>query len=94
MRYTECMTIQIAVRIPEEQLESLDAAIARGSFQNRTVAIRAALDALLREERERGIDEAYRRGYAAHPQEEWIGAAGLALFAAFVEAEERGEDPR
>ena len=87
------MTIQIPVRIPDEDLAELDAAIARGSFPNRSAALRAGLDLLLREERERAIDEAYRRGYGAHPQEDWIGEAGLSLFAALVKAEESGADP-
>jgi Arc/MetJ-type ribon-helix-helix transcriptional regulator len=87
------MTIQIPVRIPDEDLAELDAAIARGSFPNRSAALRAALDLLLREERERAIDDAYRRGYGAHPQEDWIGEAGLALFEALVTAEESGAEP-
>ena len=86
------MTIQIPVRIPDEDLAELDAAIARGSFPNRSAALRAALDLLLREERERAIDDAYRRGYGAHPQEEWIGDDGLALFEALVKAEESGAE--
>jgi len=48
---------------------------------------------LLREERDREIAEAYRRGYEKHPQEDWIGENGLALFAAWVEAEERDQEP-
>jgi hypothetical protein len=42
---------------------------------------------VLREEREREIDEAYRRGYGEHPQEDWVGEAGLAGLAAFDRAE-------
>ena len=87
------MTVQIPIRIPDDDLAELDAAIARGSFPNRSAALRAGLDLLLREERERAIDEAYRRGYGAHPQEDWFGEAGLALFDAFVEAEESGAAP-
>jgi Arc/MetJ-type ribon-helix-helix transcriptional regulator len=87
------MTIQIPVRIAEEDLSELDAAIARGHYANRSAALRAALKLLLRDERERQIVEAYRRGYGEHPQEEWIGRVGLAAFAAFVEAEEKDADP-
>jgi Arc/MetJ-type ribon-helix-helix transcriptional regulator len=87
------MTIQIPVRIAEEDLSELDAAIARGHYANRSAALRAALALLLREEREREIVEAYRRGYGEHPQEEWIGEAGLAAFAALVEAEEKDFEP-
>ena len=87
------MTIQIPIRIAEEDLSELDEAIARGTFKNRSAALRTALKLLLREEREREIVEAYRRGYGEHPQEEWIGEVGLAAFAALVEAEEKGSDP-
>jgi Arc/MetJ-type ribon-helix-helix transcriptional regulator len=87
------MTIQIPLRIPDEDLAELDAAIARGSFPNRSAALRAGLELLLREERERAIDDAYRRGYGEHPQEDWIGEDGLALFEALVEAEEAEAAP-
>ncbi len=87
------MTVQIPIRIPDDDLAELDAAIARGSFRNRSAALRAGLDLLLREERERAIDDAYRRGYGKHPQEDRVGKDGLALFAAMVNAEESGADP-
>ena len=87
------MSQQIAIRIPGDDLAALDEAIARGTFPNRAAAVREALSRLLRSERERAIDEAYRRGYGAEPQEEWVGEVGLAAFAALVEAEERGEEP-
>lgn len=92
-RYTQCMTVQLAIRIPADQATRLDEAIARGSFPNRTAAIRAAVELLLDEERASTIDEAYRRGYGRHPQEEWVGRMGLAAFAAYVDAEERRGDP-
>jgi Arc/MetJ-type ribon-helix-helix transcriptional regulator len=68
-------------------LAALDAAVASGRFANRSEALRAGLELILREERERKIDEAYARGYAQHPQEEWIGELGLAGLAAFDKAE-------
>ena len=87
------MSIQIAIRIPRDDLEALDDAIARGSFTSRAAAVRAALEALLRDERRRRIEEADQRGYGDAPQGEWVGKVGLAAFAALVEAEERDEDP-
>ena len=47
----------------------------------------AGLENILRETREREIEEAYRQGYGKHPQEEWVGEAGLAALAAFDYAE-------
>lgn len=87
------MTIQIPIRISEEDLSELDTAIGRGSYPNRSAALRAALKLLLRAERERHIEEAYRRGYGEQPQEEWIGELGLAAFAELVRAEEESQQP-
>ncbi len=87
------MTMQIPVRISERDVAELDAAVKRGRFATRSDAVRAGIELLLREEREREIDDAYRRGYGEHPQEEWVGEAGLAAFAAFVSAEEAGKEP-
>ncbi len=71
------MSIQIAVRLSEVDVSALDEAISKGRFRNRASALRQGLELLLREEREREIEEAYRRGYGEQPQEEWIGEAGL-----------------
>jgi len=65
----------------------LDAAVERGRFANRSEALRAGLARVLRDERERQIGDAYRRGYGAHPQEEWVGDVGLAGLTAFDRAE-------
>jgi len=87
------MSVQIAVRLSDRDLVALDSAIGQGRFPSRAAALREGLDRLLRTERDREIDEAYRRGYGARPQEEWVGEAGLAAFAAFVEAEEATREP-
>jgi Arc/MetJ-type ribon-helix-helix transcriptional regulator len=81
------MTIQVPVRLTDADLSALDAAVASGRFANRSEALRAGLELILREEREREIDEAYARGYARHPQEEWAAELGLAGLTAFHEAE-------
>ncbi len=72
-------------------LAELDKAVAGGSFASRSDALRAGLRAVLRELREREIEESYRRGYGKYPQEEWIGEVGLAAFEAWHRAE--GGDP-
>jgi Arc/MetJ-type ribon-helix-helix transcriptional regulator len=81
------MTIQVRVRLPDSDVAALDAAIARGQFANRSDALRAGLDRVLYEERQREIDETYVAGYAKHPQEEWVGELGLAGLAAFDRAD-------
>jgi Arc/MetJ-type ribon-helix-helix transcriptional regulator len=75
------------VRLTEDEVAALDAAVASGRFPNRSAALRAGLERLMRDERERAIDEAYVRGYAKNPQEEWVGEVGLAGLAAFHAAE-------
>jgi Arc/MetJ-type ribon-helix-helix transcriptional regulator len=75
------------VRLTKSDLAALDAAVASGRFASRSEALRAGLELILREEREREIDEAYARGYGRHPQEEWIGEVGLAGLAALHHAE-------
>jgi Arc/MetJ-type ribon-helix-helix transcriptional regulator len=62
----------------ESDLAVLDELIKEGRFANRSEALRAGLARLLGDERERAIEAAYRKGYAEHPQEEWIGHVGLA----------------
>jgi len=85
------MSIQIAVRLADEDLRRLDAAVARGAFPSRAAAVRVGLARLLREEREREIEQAYRRAYAGQqPDEEdrLIGEVGLKLGARLLAAEE------
>lgn len=70
------MTTQIAVRIPSEMLAKLDEVVGRGRVANRTEAVRAAIEAWLREEEEQVIAEEYRRAYAEHPQDPaFVGSA-------------------
>jgi len=81
------MTIQVPVRLTEEDVAALDAIVAGGRFGSRSDALRAGLARVLHEEREREIDEAYSRGYGKKPQEDWVGAVGFAGLAAFDHAE-------
>lgn len=87
------MTVQIPVRIPERDAKMLDEAVARGRFASRSEALREGLALLLREEREREIEEAYRRAYEKYPQEDWIGEVGLWALNQIVAAEEAGREP-
>jgi Arc/MetJ-type ribon-helix-helix transcriptional regulator len=81
------MTNQVPVRLTDSDLAALDEVISSGRFANRSDVLRAGLELILREEREREIDAAYARGYGRHPQEEWVGELGLAGLAAFHKAE-------
>jgi Arc/MetJ-type ribon-helix-helix transcriptional regulator len=83
------MSAQIAVRIPERYLAALDEAVRAGRFASRAAAVREALDRLLASEREREIAEEYRRAYARHPEEDWVGRVGEALMAESIEEAER-----
>jgi Arc/MetJ-type ribon-helix-helix transcriptional regulator len=81
------MTIQVPVRLTEEDVAALDAAIARGAYRNRSEALRAGLERVLADEHERELAEEYARGYGEHPQEDWIPELGLAGLAAFDRSE-------
>ena len=87
------MSVQIAVRLAEEDLRRLDTVIARGAFASRAAAMRYGLEQLLREEREHEITEAYRRAYAdqePNPEERLVGEAGLRLGSKLLGAEGPG----
>jgi Arc/MetJ-type ribon-helix-helix transcriptional regulator len=83
------MSAQIAIRIPERDLAALDEAVRAGRFASRAAAVREALDRLLASEREREIAEEYRRAYAQHPEEDWVGRVGEALMAESIEEADR-----
>lgn len=87
------MSVQITVRLSDEDVRELDRTISSGRFPNRASAIRQGLERLLSEERGREIEEADRRGYGDHPQEEWVAEIGLAALSAFVSAEEESQEP-
>jgi Arc/MetJ-type ribon-helix-helix transcriptional regulator len=61
----------------DRDVAALDELVAGGRFTSRSDALRAALARLLDDERERAIEDAYRRGYGDQPQEEWVGQIGL-----------------
>jgi Arc/MetJ-type ribon-helix-helix transcriptional regulator len=82
VRYADCMTIQIAVRLPDQLVLGLDRMVERGRFPNRTDAIRAAVERLVVEDREAELDEAIVAGYRAMPDEEndpWVEASLRAM---------------
>jgi Arc/MetJ-type ribon-helix-helix transcriptional regulator len=80
---------QIAIRLPDDQLAAIDAAVRDGRFESRAAAVRAAIDRLLDDERNRKIAEQYRRGYGEQPQEDWVGEMGLAVGSELVRRERK-----
>ena len=71
LRFNPCIPIwyarrmsQIAVRLSEEELRLLDAAVAEGAFRSRAEAVRAAIKLLEGELREARVADSYRAAYA------------------------------
>jgi metal-responsive CopG/Arc/MetJ family transcriptional regulator len=62
------MTTQVAIRMNDQQLGDLDWIVVRCDFENRAEALRAALAAFVKREREREIDEQMIASYTAMPQ--------------------------
>jgi Arc/MetJ-type ribon-helix-helix transcriptional regulator len=73
------MSQQIAVRVEDEDLAALDAAVAAGRYPSRAAAVRAGIGELVREQRDREIAEEYRRAYSEHPQEPWFAEASAQI---------------
>lgn len=57
------------VRIPDEDLAHIDAAVERGEHPSRSAAILAAIRRSARADRERWLAERYQRAYAALPEQ-------------------------
>ena len=70
------MTVQIALRIPDELNHELQRLVDEGRSLNRTEAIRAAITAYVASERRRAVDEAIVEGYRRIPptehEEAWV----------------------
>jgi Arc/MetJ-type ribon-helix-helix transcriptional regulator len=80
--YANCMTIQIAIRLPDEMVTGIDRLVEDGRFANRTEAVRIAVERLLADARQTDLDRAIVAGYRALPDgpaEPWVEAAARAL---------------
>ncbi len=62
------MPTQLAIRLPDETLKGLDWLVVRCQFSNRTDAMRSAIEAMIKLERSRQIDEQYIAAYTKFPQ--------------------------
>jgi Arc/MetJ-type ribon-helix-helix transcriptional regulator len=80
------MSEQIAVRIPDILAESLEDLVTRGRFETKAEAVRAALEALVDEERRRRVGELIADGYRRIPQDDDdVDAARLAAIRSIEE---------
>jgi len=62
------MSTQLAIRLPDDLLAELDWLVVRCEYSNRTEAMRTAIEAMIRAERSREIDEQYAAAYSRLPQ--------------------------
>jgi Arc/MetJ-type ribon-helix-helix transcriptional regulator len=82
--YADRMTIQIAVRIPHQLLAEVDRLVSAGDYDSRTDVVKAALERLMAEARERDLDAAIVAGYQRVPDAEadpWVDASTRAVVA-------------
>jgi len=70
-RIASRMTVQVPVRLKSEDVAAPDELVASGRFATRSDVLPAGLERVLAEQTDREIDESYRRGYGAKPQNEW-----------------------
>lgn len=70
MRYHLGMAFgtQVAARLPDDDIEGIDALVAEGVFESRAEAIRVAVERLLEAERQRRIGDAIVDGYRRIPE--------------------------
>ncbi len=61
---------QIAVTLPDGLLAAVDELVAEGSYASRSGAVRAGLEALVRQSHREQIDEAFVEGFRRHPEGE------------------------
>jgi len=65
--YTWRMTIQIAVKVPDEVMRRVDELVAKGEYESRSEAVRAGLSLVTSAARRREIDRAFAYGFARVP---------------------------
>ncbi len=64
------MTTQIAVKLPDDIVVSIDRLIANGIYPNRSAAIRAGLKMVTEQARTQTIDAAFAQGFKHNPETE------------------------
>lgn len=90
-RYHSGVTKQIALRLPDELVDRLDAVVAADpSLPTRSAALHRAVAALVADRERAAVDEAIVDGYRRHPPgatDTWGDVEETALAAALVNAE-------
>ena len=67
-RYAIGMTIQIAVKLPDQVVAAIDELVAGGRFDSRSAAVRAGLDVIIHQARADQIDRAFAEGFRRYPE--------------------------
>lgn len=80
-RYALGMTIQIAVKLPDELVHEIDRLVDSGTFNNRSQAVRSGLEAMVAGRRRQEIDRQYRDAMFRLPEtdDELLEATRLAV---------------
>jgi Arc/MetJ-type ribon-helix-helix transcriptional regulator len=75
------MTVQIAVKLPDKLARDLDRLVKRGTFENRSQAMRAGLETIIAAREREQLRARYRDAIAQHPEtaEELAEASRLAV---------------
>lgn len=61
------MTVQIAVKLPDDLLNELDNLVRAGAFASRSQAVRAGVEAVISGQHRRLLAEKFREGFAKLP---------------------------
>jgi Arc/MetJ-type ribon-helix-helix transcriptional regulator len=61
------MTVQIAVKLPDELVAAVDRLVDDSRFASRSEVVRAGLHRIVADDAARTIDQAFADGVAAHP---------------------------
>lgn len=64
------MSIQIAIRIPDDLAAKLETLVSSGRFGTKADAVRSALEALVEAERRAGVGRQIVEGYQRIPQDD------------------------
>lgn len=61
-RYAPCMTVQVAIRLPDALVQEVDRLVQDGTFESRSQAIRSGLEAIIAGRRRQELDRRYAEG--------------------------------